>query len=103
MCELDDWNGTVLNVAHGMIPVCLEFMQILLQLSVRKNVLCKVQERLFVKVSPGRYHIVHINFFSTNPVGIHPCAASPSQSTSLATKSITEKTTRAILSWPNAL
>jgi hypothetical protein len=100
MCELDDWNGTVLNAAHGMIPICMEFMHTLLQLSVRKNVLRKVHERLFVKVSPGRYHIVHINFFSTNPVGIHPCGQ---YCTYRATKSITEKTTCAILSRPNAL
>jgi hypothetical protein len=31
LCELDCWNGTVLNVAHCMIPVCMEFMDVLLQ------------------------------------------------------------------------
>jgi hypothetical protein len=31
LCELDYWNGTVLNVAHGMTPVCMEFMHVLLQ------------------------------------------------------------------------
>jgi hypothetical protein len=31
LCELDCWNGTILNVAHGMIPVCMEFMHVLLQ------------------------------------------------------------------------
>jgi hypothetical protein len=31
LCELDYWNGFVLNVAHGMIHVCMEFMHVLLQ------------------------------------------------------------------------
>jgi hypothetical protein len=30
LCELDYWNGTVLKVAHGMIPICMEFMHALL-------------------------------------------------------------------------
>jgi hypothetical protein len=25
LCELEYWHGTVLNVAHGMIPVCMKF------------------------------------------------------------------------------
>jgi hypothetical protein len=29
--ELDYWNGSVLNVAHGMTPVCMEFLHVLLQ------------------------------------------------------------------------
>jgi hypothetical protein len=37
LCELNYWNGTVLNVAHGMIPVCLEFMHVLLQRPVRMD------------------------------------------------------------------
>jgi hypothetical protein len=32
LCELNDCNGSVLNVAHGMIPVCMEFMHLVLQL-----------------------------------------------------------------------
>jgi hypothetical protein len=35
LCELDFWNGTVLNVAHGMIPVGMEFMHVLLQRPAR--------------------------------------------------------------------
>jgi hypothetical protein len=34
LCELDYWNGTGLNVAHGMIHVCMEFMHVLLQCPV---------------------------------------------------------------------
>jgi hypothetical protein len=30
LSELHYWNGTVLNVAHGMIKVCMEFMHVLL-------------------------------------------------------------------------
>jgi hypothetical protein len=33
---MDYWNGTVLNVAHGMIPVCMEFKHVLLQRPARR-------------------------------------------------------------------
>jgi hypothetical protein len=33
LCELDYWNGTVLNVAPGLILVCMEFMHVRLQRS----------------------------------------------------------------------
>jgi hypothetical protein len=39
LCELDNWNGTVLNVAHGMIPVWMEFMHVLLQRLVRAQLM----------------------------------------------------------------
>jgi hypothetical protein len=29
LCDLDYWNGTLLNIAHGMISVCMEFMHVL--------------------------------------------------------------------------
>jgi hypothetical protein len=29
LCELDYWDGTVLNVAHSMFPVCMEIMYVL--------------------------------------------------------------------------
>jgi hypothetical protein len=29
LCELGFWNRTVLKVANGMIPVCMEFMHVL--------------------------------------------------------------------------
>jgi hypothetical protein len=32
--EMEYWNGTVPNVAYGMIPVCMEFVHVLLQRSV---------------------------------------------------------------------
>jgi hypothetical protein len=32
LCELNDCNGSFLIVAHGMIPVCMEFMHKILQL-----------------------------------------------------------------------
>jgi hypothetical protein len=35
LCELDYWNGTVLNVARGMMPVCMESMHVYLQCPVR--------------------------------------------------------------------
>jgi hypothetical protein len=35
LCELDYWNETVVNVAHDMIPVCMEFMHVLVQYPVR--------------------------------------------------------------------
>jgi hypothetical protein len=31
LCELEYWNGTILNVAHDMIPVGMEFMHVLSQ------------------------------------------------------------------------
>jgi hypothetical protein len=34
MYELDYWNGSVLNVAHGMIAICTECMDVLLMLPV---------------------------------------------------------------------
>jgi hypothetical protein len=37
LCELDCHNGTVLNVAHGTIPVCMEFMHVLLQCPVHSR------------------------------------------------------------------
>jgi hypothetical protein len=46
MCDLDHWNDTV---AHGMIPVCMEFMHVLLQRPVHtacmqcKQVLLKIR------------------------------------------------------------
>jgi hypothetical protein len=30
-CEVDYWNGTVLNVAQNMIPVVMELMHVRLQ------------------------------------------------------------------------
>jgi hypothetical protein len=35
LCELDYWNGRVLNVAHGLIPVCMELMHVFMQHPVR--------------------------------------------------------------------
>jgi hypothetical protein len=37
LSELGLWNGTVLNVARGMIPVCMEFMHVLLKRPVRSR------------------------------------------------------------------
>jgi hypothetical protein len=50
VCELDYWNGTVLNVAHGMIPVCMEFMHVLLQRPVVDS------NRALQREICGRFH-----------------------------------------------
>jgi hypothetical protein len=39
--EVDYWSGTVLNVAHGMIPICTEFLHVLLLRPVGSRSLTK--------------------------------------------------------------
>jgi hypothetical protein len=39
--ELKYWNGTVLNVSHGTIPVYKEFMHALMQRPVRCALMCR--------------------------------------------------------------
>jgi hypothetical protein len=55
LCELDNWKGTVLNVAHGMIPACMEFMHVLLQRPVRAQ-LMQLHAGYCSKIRSDRIH-----------------------------------------------